>query len=218
LAQLSCKEIIPNHCCFWDLDALPLSVKCKLPVDTYNADFPVLCNLAGWNSCIDGSPSCGCCQSIKTLKTGEWVLPFLPCVLGSCKNCSIICSCYGACKEYCNQTKVAIVESNSDQQEQIQDQPLKAEVMARDAYDKTIEETVKLACSFGNSGRDQIGKTRMRDLNPCLGLCCCMSSCACKMPNYLGGFCEALVLFFNLSCSCCQPMVKVGDTFVLKFD
>jgi hypothetical protein len=91
--------------------------------------------------------------------------------------------------------------------------PLKAEKMARAALDQGKMEAMKVANSFGNGGKTQIGKTRMVDLKPCLGLGCCMTSCYDKMPNCLGGFFEGLFLVFNLSCACCQPMVERGDVF-----
>ena len=227
LGQTSCKEIQSFVCCFWEGDAWPIAWKHTFPVDSNyeNRDSPCLCNVGGCNFCIDGQFRFAACQDIKTLKTGTWLTPWFPCVLGSCKNCSLIGECCGACYEYCSQTSPVVATSDSAESaegekgtelavvEAEDAKPLKAEIMARAAADQGKVEAMKVARSFGNGGKDQIGKTRMVDLKPCLGLGCCMSSCNDKMPGCLGGFCEALFLMFNLSCACCQPMVERGDTF-----
>jgi len=233
LYQTSCKEVQPSVCCFWEGDLWPIAYKHTFPMDSNfeHRDVPCLCNVFGCNLAIDGQPRCGACQDIKTLKTGEWVHPMIPCVCGSCRNCSLIGECCGACKEACcSDAKVQVaagveltdkeassaILSDVPAVEGVKSVPTKGETMARsveDIKDKAKAAAIAELRSFGNGGRDQIGKTRLVDLKPCLGLVCCMTSVNDKFPECLGGFCEGLGLCFALSCTCAQPMVSRGDTF-----
>lgn len=228
LWQTSCKEVQPSVCCFWEADAWPIAWKNNFPMDTNyeQRDVPCLCNVGGCNFAIDGQLRFAACQDIKTLKTGEWVHPSFPCVIGSCQNCSLIGECCGACKEHCCSNEPQKVEAmemtGRECDELVNQKPVEAvaapdathsEEMTREAYDHAKNLAMKEARSFGNGGRDQIGKTRLVDIQPCLGLGCCMASVNAKFPNCLGGFCEALVTVFSLSCSCFQPMVDRGDVF-----
>jgi len=228
LYQHSCKEISPFTCCFWEGDLFPIAVKAYWPPDQdfENRDVPCLCNIGGCNICIDGQFRCAACQDIKTLKQGHWIVPGIPCVLGSCANCSLICECASACNEFCkkkNDSSVAAEASDdnkgsgqlpqADASAPHDIQPTKAEEMADRALKNAKETAMNVARSFGNGGRDQVGKTRMRDLKPCIGLICCMTSVNDKFPNCLGGFWECLFLVLNLSCACFQPMVERGDIF-----
>lgn len=193
-------------------------------------DVPCLCNVFGCNLAIDGQARCGACQDVKTLKTGEWVHPMVPCVCGSCRNCSLIGECCGACKEACcdSPPKVTTGVELTDKEASSailsdvpavdgeEPAPTKAEKMARsveDIKDNAKNLAVAEVRSFGNGGRDQIGKTRLVDLKPCLGLVCCMASINDKFPECLGGFCESMLTCFAFSCACCQPMVSKGDVF-----
>jgi hypothetical protein len=226
LYQISCKEVAPFTCCFWEGDLFPIAVKAYWPPDQNyeQREVPCLHNIGGCNICIDGQFRFAACQDIKTLKQGAWITPWCPLVLGSCKNCSLICECFSACSEWCNSkpdTKVSAVSDQDELDKLTQAEvtapqdiaPTKAEDMTNRAVSNAKENTIKLARSFGNGGRDQIGKTKMRDLKPCLGLICCIASINDKFPECLGGFAEVLFLIFNSSCACCTPMVERGDTF-----
>lgn len=232
LYQTSCKEVQPSVCCFWEGDLWPIAWKHTFPMDSNyeHRDVPCLCNVFGCNFAIDGQARCGACQDIKTLKTGEWVHPMVPCVCGSCRNCSLIGECCGACKEACcdSPPKVTAGVELTDKEASSailsdvptvdgeEPAPTKAEKMARsieDIKDNAKNLAIAEARSFGNGGRDQIGKTRLVDLKPCLGLVCCMASINDKFPECLGGFCESMLTCFAFSCACCQPMVSKGDVF-----
>jgi hypothetical protein len=221
LAQCSLKEIQPFQCCMCAVDALPVMARCAFPrdADYDNRDVPCLCNLAGCNICLDGNFRCGFMQSIKTLREGHWICPACPCVLGSCANLSFLYDCCSACAEFCTMNKGANngrVETEFINTKEGEDSPtkeLKAEKMARESMEFAKKEGFKQMQAMGNGGADQIGKTRTRDLYPCLGLLCCMSSLQPKMPGCLGGYCEGLVLMIAGSCTCCQPMLERGDKF-----
>jgi len=149
IGQTSCKEINPYVCCFWEGDAWPIAWKHTFPVDSdfEHRDTPCLCNVGGCNICIDGQFRFAACQDIKQLKTGTWLAPWFPCVLGSCKNCSLIGECCSACNEYCTQKSPVVATVASDSAEdgkgtelsvvEAEDaKPLKAEVMTRAAIDQ----------------------------------------------------------------------------------
>ena len=90
---------------------------------------------------------------------------------------------------------------------------LTGQVMIEQGATIAATEALDFVKGLGNQGKEQTGKTQTKDLFPCLGLFCCISSYFCKFPDCMGCYMEYVALPLNWSCTCYKSMIQRGQVF-----
>jgi len=90
---------------------------------------------------------------------------------------------------------------------------LSGQVMIEQGATIAATEALDFVKGLGNQGKEQTGKTQTKDLYPCLGLFCCISSFFCKFPDCMGCYTENVILPLNWSCTCYKPFIQRGQVF-----
>ena len=212
LAEANSKQVMPTSCCKATGQTCCLDQRVSFPrEDDENAEVPCMCAVGGINLAVDNQCRMGCCQSVHNLRHGEVCSDSCPFVMGTCGDCTCCTACCSPPDETAPPTSVAapvtgVAKAQPSGGDDIPNKPTAGETIGA-GIGAGID-------SLGTGTADVEGKTKVKDLNTCLGCCCGLSSLYCRFPEIFGCFGEGVVFgCLSFAASCCKPLIKTGEVF-----
>ena len=180
-----CLEIMPYSCCKCITQCCCIDYRCSYPVER-NGEVPCILNFFGITLCFEGACNISVCETVGVLKS-------------KFKDDTISQS---------NATTGNPLSAVNA--EKVQENGTDSKVVAMVEAQKVNESTVPMT----EQKKERVaGRSEAKDLNPCCGFCCMMSSIFWKFPDIFGWYISCILCCCKQESIGFKPAVEKGEIF-----